>query len=76
MTSQIIVSGEFPKDSEPSTFMNNYGYGWFVKSKYQDKSINIMSNFEGEISGLKIELERRRDPIVFNRVYLKKEPTN
>ena len=47
-----------------------------VKSKYQDKSINFTTNFEGEISGLKIELERRLDSIIFNRVPLKKEPTN
>jgi CubicO group peptidase (beta-lactamase class C family) len=32
MSSQMIITGKFPKDSDPSTFMNNYGYGWFVKS--------------------------------------------
>lgn len=47
-----------------------------VESKYQDRSINFMTNFEGEIFGLKIELERRLDPIVFNRVPLKTEPTD
>ena len=32
MSSQMIINGKFPKDSDPNTFMNNYGYGWFVKS--------------------------------------------
>ena len=32
MSSQMIITGKFPKDTDPSTFMNNYGYGWFVKS--------------------------------------------
>lgn len=32
MSSQMIITGKFPRDTDPSTFMNNYGYGWFVKS--------------------------------------------
>jgi CubicO group peptidase (beta-lactamase class C family) len=32
MSSQMIITGKFPKDTDPGTFMNNYGYGWFVKS--------------------------------------------
>ena len=32
MSSQTIITGKFPKDTDPSTFMNNYGYGWFIKS--------------------------------------------
>ncbi|MCK0179262.1 serine hydrolase [Flavobacteriaceae bacterium S0862] len=32
MSSQMIISGRFPRKIESNTFMNNYGYGWFISS--------------------------------------------
>jgi len=47
-----------------------------VEANDQDKSIHFMTNFEGEITGLNIELERTLDPIIFSRTPIKTEPTN
>jgi CubicO group peptidase (beta-lactamase class C family) len=47
-----------------------------VEAKYQDKSINFMTNMKGEVTALKIELERTLDPIVFKRAPLKTELTD
>ncbi|WP_034061630.1 serine hydrolase, partial [Lacinutrix jangbogonensis] len=57
-----------PNVFETFNFIDNKVY-----AKYQDESINFMTNFEGEITGLKMELERRLDPIEFKRVPLKIE---
>ena len=32
MSSQMIISGRFPRKTDPSSFMYNYGYGWFIGS--------------------------------------------
>ncbi|MEL4455245.1 serine hydrolase [Lutimonas vermicola] len=32
MSSQMVISGRLPRDSNPGSFMANYGYGWFLSS--------------------------------------------
>ena len=51
----------------PNVFETFYFIDNKVVAKYQDKSINFITNMKGEISGLKIKLERTLDPIIFNR---------
>ena len=60
----------------PSVFETYYVIDNKVETKYQDNSIHFISDFEGKIIGLEVAMERRLDPIVFNRVPLKKEATN
>lgn len=32
MSSQMVISGRLPRETSPSSFMSNYGYGWFISS--------------------------------------------
>jgi hypothetical protein len=47
-----------------------------VETKSQDRIINFITDFEGKITGLEVALERRLDPIVFNRTPLKTNSTD
>ena len=53
MSSQMIITGKFPKNTDPSTFMNNYGYGWFIKSykgHYRASHGGSIEGFTAEIT--------------------------
>ena len=60
----------------PNVFETYYFIDNKVEAKDQDNSINFLTTFEGDISGLKIELERKLDPIIFSRKPIKRESTD
>lgn len=60
----------------PNVFDTYYFIDNKVQAKYKDTSINFLINVKGKITGLEMKLERTLDPIVFNRVPFKTEPTN
>lgn len=51
----------------PNVFETYYVLDGKVDTESKGKSINFTTNFEGEISGLEIKLERTLDPIFFDR---------
>tara|TARA_R110001632_G_scaffold65_10_gene280 strand:+ start:5495 stop:7033 length:1539 start_codon:yes stop_codon:yes gene_type:complete len=60
----------------PNVFDTYYVIDDKVEATYKDTSINFLINVKGKIAGLEMKLERTLDPIVFNRVPLKTEPTD
>lgn len=53
MSSQMVITGNFPEKVDASTFMNNYGYGWFVKSykgHYRAAHGGAIEGFTSEIT--------------------------
>ncbi|MGK0413818.1 MAG: CubicO group peptidase (beta-lactamase class C family) [Polaribacter sp.] len=47
MSSQMIISGKFPRKTDPSSFMYNYGYGWFITSYKGHYRVDHGGNIEG-----------------------------
>ncbi len=47
LSSQMIISGRFPRKSDPSSFMNNYGYGWFLASYKGHYRADHSGNIDG-----------------------------
>lgn len=54
----------------PEVFDAYYVFDDKVETKSQDDSIKFITDFEGEITGLEIAIERTLDPIVFSRATL------
>lgn len=47
MSSQMVISGRFPRKTDPSSFMYNYGYGWFIASYKGHYRVDHGGNIEG-----------------------------
>lgn len=47
MSSQMIISGKLPKKTDPSSFMYNYGYGWFITSYKGHYRVDHGGNIDG-----------------------------
>jgi len=47
MSSQMVITGRLPKDSNPGTFMFNYGYGWFISSYKGHYRVDHGGNIDG-----------------------------
>jgi len=52
--------------AHPNVFETYYVIDDKVETEDQDNSIKFITDFEGEITGLEVALERRLDPIIFN----------
>lgn len=47
MRSQMVIAGRLPKENDPSTFMSNYGYGWFLSSYKGHYRVDHGGNIDG-----------------------------
>jgi hypothetical protein len=47
MSSQMVISGRLPKEASPSSFMYNYGYGWFISSYKSHYRVDHGGNIDG-----------------------------
>lgn len=47
ISSQMVISGRLPKDSNPGSFMDNYGYGWFISSYKGHYRVDHGGNIDG-----------------------------
>lgn len=47
MSSQMVISGKLPKEESPSSFMSNYGYGWFISSYKSHYRVDHGGNIDG-----------------------------
>jgi CubicO group peptidase (beta-lactamase class C family) len=47
ISSQMVVSGKLPRETDPNTFMMNYGYGWFVSSYKGHYRVDHSGNIDG-----------------------------
>jgi len=43
----MVITGRLPKDSNPGTFMFNYGYGWFISSYKGHYRVDHGGNIDG-----------------------------
>lgn len=47
ISSQMVVTGRLPKNSNPGSFMFNYGYGWFISSYKGHYRVDHGGNIDG-----------------------------
>jgi hypothetical protein len=47
ISSQMVISGRLPKETDPTSFMYNYGYGWFISSYKSHYRVDHGGNIEG-----------------------------
>ena len=47
MSSQMVIAGKLPREASPSSFMDNYGYGWFISSYKSHYRVDHGGNIDG-----------------------------
>ena len=47
MSSQMVITGRLPRPLDPSSFMMNYGYGWFVSAYKGHYRVDHGGNIDG-----------------------------